>query len=48
MSLLTDSSSFFIGIMTTPVFYDAFLHLTRRKGGKSYKFRIIRDVLARN
>jgi AraC-like DNA-binding protein len=45
MSLLANAASLFIGIAATLVFYTALLHLTRKKSGQSYKFRIVRDVL---
>jgi AraC-like DNA-binding protein len=45
MNLLANAASLVIGIAATLVFYTALLHITRKKSGQSYKFRIIRDVL---
>ena len=45
MNLLANAASLIIGIASVLVFYTALLHLTRKKSGTSYKFRIIRDVL---
>jgi AraC-like DNA-binding protein len=45
MILLANAASLVIGIASVLVFYTALLHVTRKKSGQSYKFRIIRDVL---
>ena len=45
MNLLSSLASFFISIAAVLTFYTALLHLTRKHTGRSYIFRLIRDLL---
>jgi AraC-like DNA-binding protein len=45
MNLLANAASLVIGISAVLTFYTALLHTTRRNINKSYKFRIVRDLI---
>jgi len=45
MNLLTTAASLVIAIAAVLTFYTALLHLTRKHNGRSYVFRLVRDLL---
>lgn len=45
MNLLSNLASLFISIAAVLTFYTALLHLTRKHTGRSYIFRLVRDLL---
>ena len=45
MNILSSLASFFISVAAVLTFYTALLHLTRKHTGRSYVFRLIRDLL---